>query len=339
MLSELKILCKLNGASGNEDIVRDYIVKEAKKYGETTVDNAGNVIVFKKGTDKTDKKVMVCAHMDEVALIVTYIDGNGFLKFDTVGGIDTAVLAGKKVTVNGIDGVIGVKPVHFYKEKELPYPETKDLYIDIGAKDKNDAQKYVTEGDIAYFNSDNIEFGGHFFKAKAIDDRLGCAIMLKMLKSELKYDTYFAFVVQEEVSGKGASAAAFTIEPDYAIVIESTTASDIPGVTEENRVCTLGGGAVISFMDRATLYDKDLYKTAFKVAKEKNIKIQPKTKVAGGNDSRVIHKSKGGVKTIAVSCPTRYLHSPACVIDINDIEPMYNIVKALSEVMAVDKIN
>lgn len=339
MLNELKILCNINGASGNEENVRNYIVKEAENYGDITVDNAGNVIVFKKGTEKTDKKVMICAHMDEVALIITYIDSNGFLKFSSVGGIDTSVLAGKKVTVNGIDGVIGVKPIHLYKEKELPYPEMNELYIDIGAKDKEDAKKYVTEGDIAYFNSDTVEFGGHFFKAKAVDDRLGCAIMLKMLRSELKYNTYFAFVVQEEVSGKGASAAAYTIEPDFAIVIESTTASDIPDVTEENKVCNLGGGAVISFMDRATLYDKDLYKAAFRIAEEKNIKIQTKTKVAGGNDARVIHKSRGGVRTIAVSCPTRYLHSPSCVIDVNDIDPMYDIVLALSEVMAVDKIN
>ena len=278
---------------------------------------------------------MLSAHMDEVALIVTFIDDSGFLKFTTVGGIDTQVLAGKKVIINGHIGVTGVKPIHLLKGNEKDkYPEVDDLYIDIGASSKEDAEKYVTEGDVAYFVSEHIELGDNLLKAKAIDDRLGCAVLLNLIRKPLKNDAYFVFTVQEEVGTRGAATAAFTVAPDYAIVVEATTAADLPGAENENKVCVLGEGAVISFMDRATVYDKDLYKLAFRLGKDKNIKLQTKTKVAGGNDSGAIHKSRGGIKTIVVSIPCRYIHSPSCVINKSDINAVSAITEALLEALS-----
>ena len=337
MINNLKTLCSLNAASGREDEVRDYIIKQIAPFTKYRVDALGNIIALKRGKFRTEKTVMLSAHMDEVALIITYIDDSGFLKFTTVGGIDTQVLAGKKVTVNDNIGVIGVKPVHLLKSKEKEsYPEINELYIDIGATSKEDALKYLSEGDIAYFMTDTVDLGDNLLKAKAIDDRLGCAVLLKMIKSELKYDSVFVFTVQEEVGTRGAATAAFSVQPDYAIVVEATTASDILGVENENKVCSLGNGAVISFMDRATVYDRDLYKLAFKLGAEQNIKLQTKAKVAGGNDAGAIHKSRGGVRTIAVSVPCRYIHSPACVIKKSDIDSVYNIVSALQEALCVD---
>ncbi len=337
MINELKTLCSLNSASGRENEVRDYIIKEISPYVDYTIDALGNIIALKKGLSEAKNKVMISAHMDEVALIVTYIDESGFLKISTVGGIDNQVLSGKRVTINGNIGVIGVKPIHLLKGKEKEaYPEISDLYIDIGAKSKEDALKYVSEGDIAYFLSDVVELGDNLLKAKAIDDRIGCAVLLNLIRSELKYDTYFVFTVQEEIGTRGATTASYTVAPDYAIVVEATTAADILGVDGDSKVCSLGEGAVISFMDRATVYDRELYKLAFKLGAEKEIKLQTKTKVAGGNDAGAIHKSRGGVKTIAVSVPCRYIHSPSCVINKADIDSVYNITKALQEALCID---
>ncbi|MBQ6709063.1 MAG: M42 family metallopeptidase [Clostridia bacterium] len=337
MLNEIKTLCTLNGTSGREANIRDYIIKEIADYADYTVDALGNIIAFKKGSQPRNKKLMVCAHMDEVALIITYINSNGFLKFTCVGGIDPQVLAGKTVSVNGNVGVIGVKPTHLLSSKEKEsFPSVSDLYIDIGATSDEDARKYVAEGDIAYFVSDCIELGTDMLKAKAIDDRFGCAVLLKLIRQEIRYDTYFVFTVQEEVGTRGAMTSAFSVAPDYAIVIEATTAADLLGVEGENKVCELGKGAVVSFMDRGTVYDNNLYKFSFSLAKKRNIDIQTKTKVAGGNDASAIHKSRCGVKTVAVSVPCRYIHSPSCVVNKKDIDSVYSLVNALIEELPND---
>ena len=149
------------------------------------------------------------------------------------------------------------------------------------------------------------------------------------MKSDLLYDTYFTFVTQEEIGLRGAKAAAFSVDPDVAIVLEATTAADIPNVSGEKRVCELSKGAVVSYMDRSTIYNKQLYNLAFDIAKEEKIPCQTKTMVAGGNDSGTIHLSKGGVKTIAISVPCRYLHSASCVINKKDFIAVSDLAKAL----------
>ncbi|MBE6845683.1 MAG: M42 family metallopeptidase [Ruminococcus sp.] len=337
MFENLKDLCLLCGTSGNEEKVRDYIISEIKDFCEYSVDPLGNIIAFKKGKKTAANKVMLDAHMDEVALIVTSVQSDGTLTVDTVGGIDPSVVIGRQVLVgeNGLPAVVGSKAVHkLSKSEREKKPEISSLYVDFGAADKEDALKYVRPGDIVYFKSEYVEFGDNMIKAKAIDDRFGCAMLIELIKSELEYDAYFTFTVQEEVGLRGAKTAAFAVNPDFAIVCETTTASDIEGVSGSQTVCRLGEGAVISFMDRSTVYDRELFGAAFELAEANNIKCQTKTKIAGGNNSGAIHISGNGVRTIAVSAPCRYLHSPSCVVNKKDLESCFEMVKVLLEKMA-----
>ncbi len=342
MVNLLNELCLIDGISGREGKVRNFIVSEISGKCEYEVDPMGNILAFKKGKKRAEKKVMLSAHMDEVGFIVTYICDNGFLKFTNVGGVDSKVTLGKTVTVGekGVKGVIGSKAIHLcHGDDETTAPSLDKLYIDIGAKNKEEAEKHIEIGDSVHFCSDFVHFGKNKIKAKAIDDRFGCAIMLKMIDSDLEYDTYFAFLVQEEVGCRGASAAAFTVKPDYAIVLEATTAADVAFVGDEDSVCRQGKGAVVSFMDRSTLYNRDMFKGAFKLAEENNISVQTKTTVAGGNDAGAIHKSNGGIYTIAISLPCRYIHSATSVADVEDMKSCYDLATLLAENYAQDKIS
>lgn len=342
MLESLKTLCSLPGASGREDAVRAYLIERIGKHAEYEVDALGNLLVHKRGAQRAKKKVMLAAHMDEVSLIVTYITEDGYLKFSPVGGIDPRVLFGRGVFVGeqNVPGVVGGMPVHLLEKDELKkIPDFEKLYIDIGAASAAQAEEMVRLGDIAYFDSAFVTFGDRLIKAKALDDRAGCAILLEMIENEQPYDMEFAFTVQEEVGLRGAGAAAYQLEPDYAIVVETTTAADIAGVAPHKRVCTLGKGAVVSFMDKSTLYDRKLSDFAFSLAERKNIRCQTKTLVAGGNDAGAIHKSRGGIKTIAVSVPCRYLHSPSCVIQEGDLYDTADLVRALAQSFAHDSID
>ena len=332
MLEILKDLCNLPGISGREDKVRDYIISKIDGYCEYETDPLGNLIAFKKGAKTPKNKIMLDAHTDEVGMIVTGIDSDGFIKFANVGGVETAVIIGRNVRIGekNIPGVLGIKPIHLIeKDEEQTLPKKDDLYIDIGAKSKEEALSLVSLGEEIHFESEFIEFGDGFIKSKAIDDRAGCAVMIDLIRSELEYDCWFSFSVQEEIGTRGAAVSAFTVNPDYAIVLETTTAADISGVKGEERVCVCGNGGAISFMDRATVYDIDLYRKALDVARNNNIKAQTKTRVAGGNDAGAIHKSRGGVKVLTISVPTRYLHSPCCVCKYEDIESVRDLAKAM----------
>jgi len=193
----------------------------------------------------------------------------------------------------------------------------------------------VSPGDYCYFVSEYQEFQNGIIRSKAIDNRLGCAIMLDMMKQELEYDCVFAFTVQEEIGCKGAGAAAFNLEPDICVVLEATTACDTAGVSDENKVCALGAGPVISFMDKNAVYDRQLYNIAVETGKENNIKTQTKNKIVGGNDAGVINKSAGGIRTIAVSAPCRYLHTPHSMADKNDMVQMRVLAEKLLSKYAV----
>lgn len=324
MIELLKTLCELNGPSGNEGKVREYIKKFVKPYAdEVREDVMGNLIVFKKGKMRREKKLMLCAHTDEVGLIITDITDEGYLKFDFVGGVDTRVVIGKRVLVGKreIPGIIGFKAVHLTTpEERKKAPKLTELCIDIGCDKKNAAEKLVSRGDTAIFESPFMQLSENRFKARAVDDRYGCAIMLRLIEEELLYDTYFAFTVQEESGLRGAYTAAYSVEPDVAVVLDATTAGDIPSEEGASRVCTLGGGAVIGCMDRGTIYDKKLFARLREIAEKKKLPWQIKTRIAGGTDGGVIHKSKKGVRTTAIALPTRYIHSPSCVFDIRDAE-------------------
>ncbi len=339
-LSLLKNLCMLNGISGDENSVREMILSEIKDYvSEYKVDNLGNIVAFKKGKKRAVNKLMISAHMDEVGFIVTDITSDGLIKFDEVGGVDRRVLPGRSVLINNsIPGVIGVKPVHLCdSDEKKSIPKYSSMYIDIGADSKEEAQKAVSLGDSIsyepYYSENNFSV-----MSKALDDRAGCFMMIEMIKSELEYDTYFTFVVQEEVGLRGAKVAAYSVAPDFALVIESTTAADIPEVPDSKQVCTVGEGAVIGYMDRRTIYDKGLINKAIELSKLNDIKLQFKRAVAGGNDAGAIHQSRGGVRTLAVSLPCRYLHSRISLISKSDIDDTFDLVNLLSKETSGGKV-
>lgn len=331
-LDVLKKLCSLCSISGDEDEVREYIISKIKNHCEYTIDPLGSILAFKKGKCAPQKKLLVSAHMDEVGLIVTYINDDGTLMLSSVGGVEPGVVAGRRLSVgkNKLPAVAGCVAVHNLSKDERDKPiKGGALYADIGALSKEEAEKYVSLGDPVYFDGEFANLGGGKIASKAIDDRVGCALMLEAIEGELEYDTWFSFVAQEEIGLRGAKAASYTINPDLAIVLEATTASDIPSCDGDKRVCELGKGPVVSFMDKATVYPKKLYELAFDVARELDIPCQTKTRIAGGNDAGAIHTSRGGVMTLAVSVPCRYIHSPSCVADIKDIENTEKLVLEL----------
>lgn len=326
----LKELCNLNGTSGDEHSVRDYIVNKIKDYCEYSIDNLGSIVAFKRGKKSPSKKVMLCAHMDEVGFIITDIDDNGYLSFAAVGGIDSKVIADRVVEINGIKGIIGLKPIHLLSADERnSTPTIKSMKIDIGAKNKEDALKLVHPGDYAYFSSDFYTFGNGFIKSKALDDRIGCMLLVELIQSDLEYDTYFCFNVQEEIGLRGAMCTAYQVQSDVSVVLEATTAADLCGVTGGDRVCVLGDGPVVSFMDGRTIYDKELYTLAMNTAKENDILVQTKTAIAGGNDAGAIQSSGKGSRVLAVSLPCRYIHSAASVVKKSDIEETRKLLNKL----------
>lgn len=329
----IKDLAAINGTSGDEDLVRDSIISRLPSDVKYRTDNLGNLIVEKKGKAVPSKKLMIAAHMDEVGFIVTHIDESGELCFNAVGGVLPAVVFGRQLVFkNGIYGAVAGKPLHLLKDDETDeQPKISSLRIDIGAENREEAEKLVSVGDCAYFTGVQRDFGDGFMSGKALDDRVGCGIMLEMINSRLPYDCTFVFTVQEEIGTRGAKAAAFSVNPDLAVVIETTTACDINGSEDENRVCELGKGPVISYMDRGTVYDRELYRFGFETAKEAGIPCQTKSVVAGGNDSGAIHTAVGGVRTMAISVPCRYLHSPNCVIKESDLNNTAKLVRAVSE--------
>ena len=338
MLDTLETLCCLSGVSGREDEVRDYILERVMPFAdEILTDAMGNLMVFKKGDCTPEKKILLAAHMDEVGLIVTDITDEGFLRFGTAGGLDRRILPSKPVFVGEarVPGVIGGKAVHMSDaEERKSLPELEDMYIDIGAKDRDAAAACVFLGDIVCFDDTVIRFGNGYLKAKAIDDRVGCATMVQLIESRLPCDCWFAFTVQEEVGARGAMTAVRSIEPDVALILEGTTAADIPGVSGAARICRQGEGVVIPFMDRGTIYDRELYALLTQLADENDIPWQTKTRIAGGTDGSSIQRSMGGVQTAAVSVAIRNIHSPAGIARIDECEAQLKLARLFLQAMA-----
>ncbi len=339
MLNTLKILCSLPGVSGWEDEVRDYILQRAMDHADQVeTDAMGNLYVFKKGALTPEKPVMVCAHMDEVGLIVTGVGDDGFLRFDFVGGVDRRVVLGKRVFVgpDAVPGVIGLKPRHLCTDEEMDnsVPALDTLYVDIGAESGEEARKLVRPGDRGVFDPYIREFGNGYLKAKALDDRVGCAAMLKVLEQELPLDTWFVFSVQEEVGSRGAGVAAERIRPGHAVILEGTTAADVGGVSKGQEVCFLGKGVVIPFMDRGTIAPRDFWERVTAIAAENGIPWQVKEKIAGGTDASAIQRRGTGAKVVTISAPLRNIHSPASVGKISDIELMPRMLRLVMEDLA-----
>ena len=184
-------------------------------------------------------------------------------------------------------------------------------------------------GDIVGFDTAYLEFGDNLVRAKALDDRAGCYILIEMIKKDLPFDVTFAFTVMEEIGCIGATTAAYAVHPQYALVIEGTTAGDIHGDPNVSDVCKVGDGPVVSFMDSGTIYDRELYRLALDTAKEAQIPLQMKKSVSGGNESGTIQRTWGGCKVLALSVPCRYIHSPVSVASLKDIEDTQRLALAI----------
>ncbi len=329
----LSYYTSLFGASGSEGDIRHAILNEISDFADVRVDRLGNIIAHKKGRDIPPAKIMICAHMDEVGLIVNHVTDDGYLKFMTVGGIDARTLCGKQVAVGRkkVPGVIGQMAPHLRKKGDDTAKTEQELYIDIGANDKDDALAHVSLGDMVGFRSDYAEFGGGLVRAKALDDRIGCQVLTELIKEDLPFDTYFVFTVMEEIGCIGAAAAAFDIKPDYTIVVEGTTAADICDDKNKSPVCCVGKGPVISFMDGGVIYDRGFIKTAISAAEQNDIPYQLKQAVAGGNDSSALQRTGSGAASLAVSVAVRYLHTAMSVASLDDIDKTRRLVKAILE--------
>ncbi len=340
----IKELTDLNGVSGNEKEVRDFIIQKIDNYCDSIkVDSIGNVIAYKKGTNSTDTgklKVMLSAHMDEVGFIVSGHTDKGFIKFKSVGGIDDRILPGKKVLVGNkkLAGVIGSKPIHQQdKEERERITKIKNLYIDIGADTKEEAEKLAPLGEYIAFDSQYVELGRDCIKAKALDDRVGCAVLIEVLKHRFDFDIYVCFTVQEEVGLRGAQIAAYSVMPDVALVIEGTTCADVPNVEPHDYTTVLGNGAALTIMDRTCYCDKGMVRFLCNVAAKNNIKFQYKQTTTGGNDSGQIQRTGTGVKIASISVPCRYIHSPVSVMCRSDYESVERLTLAALNEMNKDK--
>lgn len=333
MINTVFDLCRLSGVSGREHNVRHYITEKlqnAPAVRNIQIDRLGNCIVSLKGKKPAPKTVMFAAHMDEVGGIITGITEDGYFRFDCVGGIMPEVLFARRVWINGYCGVIGGKATHQCKgNAKNTVPAVADLLIDVGADNLEQAKTVAREGDVFTFSNEQITMANGYFSTKALDDRVGCALLLALAETQPEYDVTLVFTVQEEVGLRGAGTAAFAVEPEIAVVIDATTAADIAGISPGKQVCSTKQGAVVSYMDRATLYDHALYTHIRALAESCGIATQTKTAVAGGNDAGSIQRAGEGARVTAVSLPCRYIHSPLCVANEQDIYSMYGLLEKL----------
>ena len=313
------------GVSGYEHEVREIIKKEIKGYvDKIETDPLGNLIAIKNFQAK-GPKIMLNAHMDEVGLIVDYIDESGFLRFKKVGGIDDRVLAGKRVLLRVnkekfIPGVVGIKAIHLQrtKEEEERVIEAQNLYIDIGAKNKNEAEKIVPLGAPAVFKTSFQKINSNTFIGKAFDDRLGCALIAELLKNNYKNPIIALFTVQEEIGLRGSAVGTYKYKPDISITIEGTISADLPEVPEHLKCTRIGSGPVITIKDSGTITDHALRERLVQIARKNKIPYQFKQVIAGGTDAYRIQTSDSGVKVLTVAVPVRYIHSPVSLFKEED---------------------
>lgn len=323
----LEELSNAAGPSSYEGEVREIIVRELKDYVEDIkVDNMGNVLVHKKGNGP---KVLLDAHMDEVGLIITGFNDDGTLRFSTLGGIYAAVLPAKTVLIgkNKLTGVIGIKPIHLQSKEERIKPiSISNLCIDIGAINSSEARKYVNLGEYAVFDTKFEEFGEGLVKGKALDDRIGCAVLIEVLKENYNCNLYCSFSVQEEVGERGAFASSYCVEPDIGIAIEGTICNDLPGVSKVDGATAIGMGPAISLMDKTSIYDAELISDIEKVAKGKYILCQKRKSVASSNDAWSFHGTGEGARIAAISIPVRYIHSTVSIASLADYESTKRLI-------------
>ncbi len=330
----LRELSEIPGVSGDEDKVRDFIREKIEsKLDDVVVDRMGNLIGIKKGR-KSERKLLMLAHMDEVGLMVTKINDDGTLSFAPVGGVDPRVLPGKRVKV-GEDklGVIGYKAIHLQKSDEVKKPPSyENLRIYLGFSSKKEAEKEVEIGSYVSFLTKYSEENGKA-TGKAFDDRGGCSILMDVIDLNERYDfdVYFAFVVQEEVGLRGSAILMEQLHPDVALVLETTTAGDNPEIPEYQWATHLGDGPVITFAHRGYVANKRVFQILIETAVRNGIPFQMKRRTAGGTDAGRLARRGRGVPAGVVSIPARYIHSPLSVMDLMDYKNTFKLIKKVLE--------
>lgn len=313
------------GPSGREDAVREAIAAIAGEYiDDITTDALGNLICRKKGSGK---KVLFAAHMDSIGVVATYIDEKGFIRFSQVGGLFKGDLINIVVRfANGTRGVISYEEKTPFKDLTLD-----NLFIDIGAKDRADAEKKVQVGDFAVFEAPRFEQNG-VLCGPYLDNRIGCVTLLRAMEQvgETDNDLYFVFTAQEEVGLRGAGAAAFAVEPDVAIAVDVTDTGDLPERKTPMAV-DMGKGPAIKVMDRSVICTPAVCAALEQAAHDCGIATQREILQCGGTDTAALQKARAGVQAGAVSIPTRYIHSPSEMCAVDDVE---NAAKLLARFAA-----
>lgn len=332
--SILKTLCELPGVSGREGAVRQFVQKQlAACADDVRTDALGNLIAFKKGS--SDKNLLWAAHMDEVGLMIHFIDERGFLRFVPVGGIDPRTLLVQRVriqTKNGpLLGIIGTKPAHITTEADRSRAVGMgELFIDTGLSAEQVKQR-VSLGDVAVLDRPYEEFGDGLVTAKALDNRAGVFVQLeafKALKNPL-WNVYAVFTVQEEVGLRGAVTAAYGVQQSHAaLCIDTTAAADIPACRPQDYITVLGGGVGLTALDARTITPQGLLNALQDLCRKENISSQVRIAPRGGNDAGAIHLSKTGVPTCGLSIPTRYIHSNVEVVSKADMQAALHLVTA-----------
>lgn len=324
MINLIEKLTKAFGVSGNEQDVCDVITEEIKDYvDDIRKDALGNLIAVKRGTAK---KIMLTAHMDEIGIIVTHIEDNGFLRFAMVGNV--AYSKEISVRVRFRNDIIGV--IYFEKKSnDNKNISSSRYFIDIGAKDKEDASKMVSVGDTASFVGDMLVQNGKII-SKALGDRLGIAVLIDVIKNNVvtNNEVYYVFTAQEEVGARGAKVCAYDIDPDIAIIVDVTDTGDV--LSDNNINISCGNGVAIKIKDKFIIVNPRIKNLLINIAKSNNIPYQLEVLEGNGTNAGSINTIKAGIVTGGVSIPTRYIHTTSEVADIRDVE---NAIKLLSKVL------
>ena len=337
------LLCRLSeafGPSGCEKAVRAVVREEIHDaVDRMDVDTMGNLIAFKAGVGAEPRlKVMLTAHMDEVGFMITQVKKDGMLSFKPVGGVDPRLLVGKRLVIgeNRLAGIIGAPVPHLQRgEAANRVVDLDDMVIDIGASDDKGANGKVKVGDYATFATSFAvlceDAGWPTVRGKAFDDRAGCAVLAALLKRErLPVDLFAVFTVQEEVGLRGARVAAYRVQPDAAIALEGTLCEDLPRPPDEDRtpVTRLGDGPAITLMDRSVVAHPGLVALLQETAAAEGVAIQYKAPGLGSTESGVTHLAHSGVPSATVAVPCRYIHGPAAILNLNDLNATVQLMDA-----------
>jgi endoglucanase len=323
MKSLIQKIISTPGPSGYEKKIREIIQAEVEDYAdEIRVDALGNLII-RKGSG--DKKFMLAAHMDEIGVIVTHVDDDGFVRFTNIGGVyPRYCLSGKVRFLNGTIGIIGSEDGN----SAYSVPPLTKMYIDVGATSQKNCP--VRVGDVAAFERPYTDLGNRLV-SKALDDRIGVAVMIETLRLlvDSPYQLYFVFTAQEEVGVRGATTAAYSINPDLGLALDVTSTGDTPkGIT---MAVSLGKGPAIKVKDSGMIVDPRVVNWMVKTAEAAKIPYQLEVLESGGTDARSIQLTRAGVPAGCLSIPCRYVHSPSEMVDLNDVE---NAVKLLLQLVS-----